>query len=263
MSDGFRPHVGVILGSGLGAVADAVEDPQVISYGELPGFPRPTVEGHAGQVVQGVIAGVPVAVLQGRAHLYEGGPIDELRAPVRWLKAAGAEILVQTNAAGSLRPEVGPGRLMAITDHINLTGTNVLIGPNDDSIGPRFPPMGNAYDAELLVELRAAAAEQGVPLAEGVYTGWSGPAFETAAEIRAVRILGGDAVGMSTVHETIVARHCGLRVAAISAITNLAEGMSEVPLSHEQTLTDAARAAEDLVRLLPAFIARLPTPRDR
>jgi len=257
VSHGFRPHVGVILGSGLGAVAGAVEDPQVIGYAELPGFPRPTVEGHAGQVVQGVIAGVPVAVLQGRAHLYEGGPIDELRAPVRWLKAAGAEILVQTNAAGSLRPEVGPGSLMAITDHINLTGTNVLIGPNDDSIGPRFPPMGNAYDAELLVELRAAAAEQEVPLAEGVYTGWSGPAFETAAEIRAVRILGGDAVGMSTVHETIVARHCGLRVAAISAITNLAEGMSEVPLSHEQTLTDAARAAQDLVRLLPAFIARL------
>jgi xanthosine phosphorylase len=260
VSDGFRPHVGVILGSGLGAVADAVEDSHVIGYEKLPGFPRPTVEGHAGQVVQGVIAGVPVAVLQGRAHLYEGGPIDELRAPVRWLKAAGAEILVQTNAAGSLRPEVGPGRLMAITDHINLTGTNVLIGPNDDSIGPRFPPMGNAYDPELLVELRAAAAEQGVPLAEGVYTGWSGPAFETAAEIRAVRILGGDAVGMSTVHETIVARHCGLRVAAISAITNLAEGMSDVPLSHAQTLTDAARAAEDLVRLLPAFIARL---RDR
>jgi xanthosine phosphorylase len=257
VSYGFRPHVGVILGSGLGAVADAVEDPEVIGYAELPGFPRPTVEGHAGQVVRGVIAGVSVAVLQGRAHLYEGGPIDELRAPVRWLKAAGAEILVQTNAAGSLRPEVGPGALMAITDHINLTGTNVLIGPNDESIGPRFPPMGNAYDSDLLVELRAAAAEQGVPLAEGVYTGWSGPAFETAAEIRAVRILGGDAVGMSTVHETLVARHCGLRVAAISAITNLAEGMSEVPLSHEQTLTDAARAAEDLVRLLPAFIARL------
>jgi xanthosine phosphorylase len=260
VSDRFPPHVGVILGSGLGAVADAVDGPHVIGYEELPGFPRPTVEGHAGRVVQGLIAGVPVAVLQGRAHLYEGGPIDELRAPVRWLKAAGAEILVQTNAAGSLRPEVGPGRLMAITDHINLTGTNVLIGPNDDSIGPRFPSMGRAYDPDLLVELRAAAAEQGVPLAEGVYTGWSGPAFETAAEIRAIRILGGDAVGMSTVHETAVARHCGMRVAAISAITNLAEGMSDVPLSHEQTLTAAARAAEELVRLLPAFIARL---RDR
>ena len=252
-----RPHVGVILGSGLGAVADAVEDPEITGYEELPGFPRPTVEGHAGRVVRGRVGGVPVAILQGRAHLYEGGPIDELRAPVRWLKAAGAEILVQTNAAGSLRPEVGPGSLMAITDHVNLTGTNVLIGPNDERIGPRFPAMGNAYDPGLLVELRAAAAEQGVPLAEGVYVGLSGPTFETAAEIRAIRILGGDAVGMSTVHETIVARHCGLRVAAISAITNLAEGMSEVPLSHEQTLADAARAAVDLAALLTAFIPRL------
>jgi xanthosine phosphorylase len=257
MSAEFRPYVGVILGSGLGAVAEAIEDPQTIGYDELPGFPRPTVQGHAGQVVQGHIGGVPVAILQGRAHLYEGGPVEEIREPVRWLKRAGAEILVQTNAAGSLRAEVGPGRLMAITDHINLTGTNVLIGPNDDSIGPRFPAMGRAYDPDLLAELRAAAAEQDVKLAEGVYTGWSGPAFETAAEIRAIRILGGDAVGMSTVHETVVARHCGLRVAAISAITNLAEGMGDVPLSHEQTLTDAARAAEDLVRLLVAFIPRL------
>jgi xanthosine phosphorylase len=253
----FRPHVGVILGSGLGAVADAIEDPQVIGYEQLPGFPRPTVQGHAGQVVQGYIGGVPVAILQGRAHLYEGGPLDAIREPVRWLKRAGAEILVQTNAAGSLRAEVGPGSLMAITDHINLTGTNVLIGPNDDSIGPRFPAMGRAYDPALLNELRSAAAEQNVRLAEGVYTGWSGPAFETAAEIRAIRVLGGDAVGMSTVHETVVARHCGLRVAAISVITNLAEGMSDVPLSHEQTLTDAARAAEDLVKLLVAFIPRL------
>jgi xanthosine phosphorylase len=164
---------------------------------------------------------------------------------------------VLTNAAGSLRAEVGPGSLMAITDHINLSGTNVLIGPNDDSIGPRFPAMGRAYDPDLLTELRAAAAAHGIALADGVYAGWSGPAFETAAEIRAIRILGGDAVGMSTVHETLVARHCGLRVAAISAITNLAEGMSEVPLSHEQTLADAARAAEDLSTLITAFIGRL------
>jgi xanthosine phosphorylase len=257
MSSEFRPYVGVILGSGLGAVADAVEDPVVIGYEQLPGFPRPTVQGHAGRVVQGHIAGVPVAILQGRAHLYEGGPLEELRAPVRWLRAQGAEILVQTNAAGSLRPEVGPASLMAITDHINLMGVNVLIGPNDDDVGPRFPAMGNAYDPELLVQLRAAAAQLGMTLAEGVYAGWSGPAFETAAEIRMIRTLGGDAVGMSTVHETVAARHCGLRVAAISAITNLAEGLGEVPLSHEQTLADAARAAEDLVRLLVAFIPRL------
>jgi xanthosine phosphorylase len=176
---------------------------------------------------------------------------------VRALRAAGAEILVLTNAAGSLRPEVGPGRLMAITDHINLTGTNVLMGPNDDAVGERFPPMADAYDPELLGELRAAAAETGVALAEGVYLAVSGPSFETAAEIRAFARLGADAVGMSTVHETTVARHCGLRVVAVSAITNLAEGMSDVPLSHAQTLRDGERAAGDLSRVLLGFLARI------
>ena len=254
---GARPRVGIVLGSGLGAVADAVTDPVVIGYEDLPGFPRPTVQGHAGRAVVGRVAGVPVAVLQGRAHLYEGGPMDALRTPVRALRAAGAEILVLTNAAGSLRPEVGPGRLMAITDHINLTGTNVLMGPNDDAVGPRFPPLGNAYDPELLSQLRGVARELDIELAEGVYLAVSGPSFETAAEIRAFGRLGADAVGMSTVHETTVARHCGLRVVAVSAITNLAEGMSEVPLSHEQTLHDAQRAAGDLARLLPAFIERI------
>jgi purine-nucleoside phosphorylase len=255
-----RPRVGVILGSGLGAVAEAVTDPVVVSYEELPGFPRPTVQGHAGQAVLGRIAGVPVAVLQGRAHLYEGGPMDALRVPVRALRAAGAEILILTNAAGSLRPDVGPGRLMAITDHVNLTGTNVLIGPNDASMGPRFPPMRDAYDPQLLDELRAAAQALEIPLAEGVYLAVSGPSFETAAEIRAFKVLGADAVGMSTVHETTVARHCGLRVLAVSAITNLAEGMSEVPLSHEQTLRDGERAAVDLSRLLLGFLERIGGP---
>ena len=251
------PRVGVVLGSGLGAVAEAVTDPVVVGYEELPGFPRPTVEGHAGRAVLGRIAGVPVAVLQGRAHLYEGGPMDALRVPVRALRAAGAEILILTNAAGSLRPDVGPGRLMAITDHINLTGTNVLMGPNDASVGERFPPMRDAYDPQLLGELRAAAQALEIPLAEGVYLAVSGPTFETAAEIRAFKILGADAVGMSTVHETTVARHCGLRVLAVSAITNLAEGMSDVPLSHEQTLRDGERAAGDLSRLLLGFLQRI------
>lgn len=254
-----RPRVGVVLGSGLGAVADAVTDPVVVGYDELPRFPRPTVEGHAGRAVLGGIAGVPVAVLQGRAHLYEGGDVEALRAPVRALRAAGAEILVLTNAAGSLRPDVGPGRLMAITDHINMTGVNVLTGPNDDAVGPRFPPLGDAYDPLLLDELKAAAREAGVSLASGVYLAVSGPSFETAAEIRAFRTLGADAVGMSTVHETIVARHCGLRVAAVSAITNLAEGLSDTPLSHEQTLRDAERAAGDLTRLLLGFVERIGT----
>jgi xanthosine phosphorylase len=254
------PRVGVVLGSGLGAVADAVADEVVIPYGELPGFPVPGVGGHAGRAVLGAIGGTAVAVLQGRAHGYEGGDPDALRIPVRALKAAGTEVLILTNAAGSLRPQVGPGSLMAITDHINLTAMNLLIGPNDDAIGPRFPSLRDAYDPGLLDSLREAADETGVELAEGVYLAVSGPSFETPAEIRAYRTLEADAVGMSTVHETILARHCGLRVAAISAISNLAEGMGEEPLSHEQTLEGAQLAADDLTRLLLNFIPRCLPP---
>jgi len=254
---GVRPHVGVILGSGLGAAADAVADATVIDYADLPGFPEPTVAGHGGRAVLGHFGDVPVAVLQGRAHLYEGVDFDRIRTPVRALRAAGAEILVITNAAGSLRDEIGPGRLMLITDHINLSGTNVLTGPNDEEIGPRFPSLRDAYDPELRERLRAAAGELGTELAEGVYAAVSGPTFETPAEIRALGVLGADAVGMSTVHETAVARHCGLRVAAVSAISNLAEGMSEEPLSHEQTLRDAQRAAEALAPLLVRFVEGL------
>ena len=250
------PRVGVVLGSGLGAVADAVEDAVVVGYEDLPGFPRPTVAGHAGQAVLGSISGVPVAVLQGRAHLYEGGDLEALRVPVRALRAAGAEILVLTNAAGSLRPSVGPGSLMAIIDHINMMGVNVLMGSNDDALGPRFPSLRDAYDPALLDGLRESARELGIAMAEGVYLAVSGPSFETPAEIRAYATLGADAVGMSTVQETILARHCGLRVAAISVITNLAEGMTEEPLSHEQTLRAAEAGAGDLARLLLSFIPR-------
>jgi xanthosine phosphorylase len=251
------PRVGIVLGSGLGAVAEAVDEPVVVPYDELPGFPRPTVAGHSGSAVLGRIGGVPVVVLQGRAHLYEGGDIDFIRTPVRALRAAGAEILVLTNAAGSLRAEVTPGSLMAITDHINMTGANVLAGPNDEAVGPRFPSLRDAYDPDLRRQLHAAAGELEIKLAEGVYLAVGGPSFETPAEISAFRTLGADAVGMSTVHETIVARHCGLRVAAVSAITNLAEGMQDEPLSHEQTLRDAARAAEDLAPLITRFVEGL------
>jgi xanthosine phosphorylase len=238
-------------------VADAVSDGTVVDYSELPGFPRPTVEGHGGQAVLGRIGDVPVAVLQGRAHVYEGGDLERIRTPVRALREAGAEVLVLTNAAGSLRPEVGPGSLMAISDHINMSGVNVLAGPNDDELGPRFPSLRDAYDPELRERLRRAADELRIELAEGVYLAVSGPAFETPAEIRAFATLGADAVGMSTVHETAVARHCGLRVAAVSAITNLAEGMSPEPLSHEQTLRDAQRAADELGPLLVHFVEGL------
>ena len=251
------PRVGVVLGSGLGAVADAVEDPVVVGYEDLPGFPRPSVSGHAGRAVLGSIGGVAVAVLQGRVHLYEGGDADAIRAPVRALRSAGASILILTNAAGSLRPAVGPGSLMAITDHVNLSGMNLLMGPNDPSLGPRFPSLRDAYDPVLVDLLHESAREVEVSLSEGVYLAVSGPSFETPAEIRAFRTLGADAVGMSTVHETIIARHCGLRVAAVSVITNLAEGMTEEPLSHGQTLRAAEAGAADLTSLLLAFIPRL------
>jgi xanthosine phosphorylase len=250
--------VGIVLGSGLGAVAEAVADAVVVPYEELPGFPRPTVAGHAGSAVLGRLGGVPVAVFQGRAHLYEGGEIDLIRTPVRALRAAGAEILVLTNAAGSLRAEVKAGSLMAITDHINLTGANPLIGPNDDALGPRFVPMGTAYDRELTERLHRAAGDESVEMADGVYLAVAGPSFETPAEIRAFRTLGADAVGMSTVHEGITAVHLGMRVAAVSAITNLAEGLGDEPLSHEQTLASAQTAAADLQRVLLRFAEELP-----
>jgi xanthosine phosphorylase len=193
---------------------------------------------------------VPVAVLQGRAHLYEGIDPAQIAVPMRTVRALGAELVLLTNAAGSLRAEVGPGRLMAISDHINMTGRNPLVGPE-------FIGMGDAYDPALLDRLRAAAARAGVDLAEGVYLAVPGPSFETAAEIRAFRTLGADAVDMSTVLETIAARHCGMRVAAVSAITNLAEGMGTEVLSHEGTLSAATTAASDLGRVLRHFVEGL------
>ena len=255
LTEHLRPRVGIVLGSGLGAVADAVADPVTVGYEDLPGFPRPGVEGHAGRAVLGRLSGVPVCVLMGRAHFYEGGDPVQRITPVRALRAAGAEVLVLTNAAGSLRAELGPGRLMAISDHINLTGYNPLAGPNDDALGPRFPSLRDAYDPALRADLHAAATELGIELAEGVYLAVSGPSFETPAEIRAFRTLGADAVGMSTVPEVILARHCGLRVAAVSAITNLAEGMGGEKLSHEHTLRYANAAAGDLTRLIIEFCA--------
>jgi xanthosine phosphorylase len=254
---GVRPRVGVVLGSGLGVVAEAVTEPTIIDYAELPGFPRPTVAGHGGTAVLGQIGDVPVAVLQGRAHVYEGGDLDAIRTPIRALRAAGAEILVLTNAAGSLRPELGPGRLMMITDHINLSGVNVLSGPNDESIGPRFPSLRDAYDPELCARLRAAAEELGTELAEGVYLAVSGPTFETPAEIRAFERLGADAVGMSTVLEAIVAHWAGAEVVGVSLVTNPGAGITGEPLSHEEVLAAAAEAGARFQGLIRNFVRRL------
>ncbi|MCW2999936.1 MAG: purine-nucleoside phosphorylase [Solirubrobacterales bacterium] len=250
--------IGLVLGSGLGALADGVTQAIATPYAELDGFPASTVTGHAGRLLIGTLAGRRVAVLQGRAHAYEGVAGPALAVGVRTLAALGVRTLLVTNAAGSLRAAVPPGHLMAISDHINLMGLNPLAGPNDDALGPRFVGLGDAYDREVLAALHTAAAATGVPLAEGVYLAVSGPSFETPAEIRAFRTLGADAVGMSTVPEVIVARHAGLRVGAVSAITNLAEGMGDVPLSHEQTLAVAAEGARHLHRLLTAVLPELP-----
>ena len=249
----FAARLGIVLGSGLGGIADALSNPTSFPYAELEGFPRPTVAGHGGTLHMGELNGLPVAVYAGRKHIYEGGDPGAMRVPIRLLKQLGADALLVTNAAGSLRAEVGPGRLMAITDHINLLGVNPLTGPNDDAVGPRFPSLRDAYDPALRATLQKAASELGIELKEGVYLATAGPTFETPAEIRMFRTLGADAVGMSTVPEVILARHSGLRVVAVSAITNLAEGMGGEELSHEQTLRNAEVAARDLVRLVRKF----------
>jgi purine-nucleoside phosphorylase len=241
------PEVGIVLGSGVGALADSVMAARSFDYGELPGFPRSGVSGHAGRLLLGRLAGVEVAVLQGRSHYYESGRSDAMRVPLAVLQALGCRHLIVTNAAGSLRKQMGPGSLMLISDHIFLGGPNPLLGETDDD---RFVDLSMAYDAGLGSMLKGAAGRTGIALHEGVYMWFGGPSFETPAEIRAARILGADAVGMSTVPEVIIARRLGLLVAAISIITNSAAGLGKAPLSHAQTKTNAAGAAEALLRLL-------------
>ncbi|HEY7690378.1 MAG TPA: purine-nucleoside phosphorylase [Dongiaceae bacterium] len=253
---GFAPRLGIVLGSGLGPIGEAIEQATILSYADVPGFPQPGVEGHAGKLVLGKLGGLPVACLQGRVHMYEGRGAEPVKMLVRTLKLLGCESLLLTNAAGSLRKEVGAGSLMLLSDHINLQGISPLSGANEDEFGPRFPAMENAYDADLRKIMRDVAGRAGIALAEGVYAAILGPCFETPAEIRMLSRLGADAVGMSTVPETIVARHCGLRVAAVSVITNLGAGMGE-PLSHEQTLREAAGAAQRLRQLMTGFCEAL------
>jgi xanthosine phosphorylase len=214
-------------------------------------------------MVLGTLGGQPVACLQGRVHLYEGAGAEAIKTLVRTLRLLGCEILFLTNAAGSLRGEVGPGSLLAISDHINLLGTNPLVGPNEDAFGPRFPGMADAWDPALRTQLSQAAARLGIGLFEGVYCAVLGPAFETPAEVRMIRTLGADAVGMSTVPECIVARHAGLRVVGCAVVTNLAVGLDDAEVSHDQTLRAAASAAEDLERLIAGFLEGLGTEEEK
>jgi purine-nucleoside phosphorylase len=253
----LRPAVGVVLGSGLGGFADAIEDAVEIPYAEIPGWPAPTAVGHSGTLVLGVFGGVPVAVMKGRAHLYEGHPPAKVVFGVRALGRLGVGNLVLTNACGAIDPSLAPGRLVAISDHLNLQGSSPLTGPNDDKLGPRFPDMSDAYDPEYRALARDAAARVGLELGEGVYAAWLGPAFETPAEIRMMRALGADLVGMSTVPEVLAARHMGIRCLALSCVTNAAAGVLPEPIDHERVLEVGARAAGDLVALLREVIPRL------
>jgi purine-nucleoside phosphorylase len=249
---GFKADVALVLGSGLGGVVDAVSDAITIAYEELPGFPRPTVVGHGGKLVLGRIGAVSVAVMQGRAHFYEHSRSDLMAEPLETLRALGADQLILTNAAGSLIAESVPGSLMLITDHISLFGPNPLIGYHGED---RFVGMDVPYDPEIGSGLHDTATKLGIKLFEGTYCWCTGPSFETPAEIRALKTLGADAVGMSTVPENILARKMGFRVAAVSNITNLAAGMSSTPLSHEQTLEMAKEGSANLIKILLQYFS--------
>jgi len=253
----FTPRVAFILGSGLGALADQIEDAVAISYDKLPGFPVSTVHGHAGELVLGHLAGVSVACMKGRGHFYEGRGMTVMTDAIRTFKLLGCEFLFSTNAAGSLRPDVGPGSLVALNDHINTMPGTPLVGLNDERFGERFFSLANAYDPQARAILQAVANEEGFALREGVFVSYSGPNFETAAEIRMMQIIGGDVVGMSVVPEVISARHCGLKVVAVSAITNLAEGLGDVKLSHDQTLAAAELSRQNFIDLICGFLRKI------
>lgn len=250
----LRPKIGLVLGSGLGGLVDSLADSVSIPYGQLPGFPEPTVSGHGGALVVGTLSGTPLAVLSGRAHYYERGRADAMRFPLELLKALGVTTLILTNSAGSLRDDAPPGSVMMIADHINLAGGNPLIGETTDA---RFVGMTAAYDADLRAVAAVAARAEAIPLATGVYAWFSGPSFETPAEIRMAGVLGADAVGMSTVPEVILARFLGLRVLAFSVITNMAAGITGAELSHEETRRMAPEGGAKLARLLTRLVGEI------
>ena len=252
-----QPRVGVVLGSGLGAFADELTDATSIPYTEIPGWPPSTAVGHAGKLVIGMLGTLPVAVLSGRSHFYEGYAMSQVTTGVRVLAGLGVKSIVFTNAAGGIDLSYKQGGLVLISDHINLQGTNPLIGPNDDSLGPRFPDMSDAYSAEYRAIARQVASELGIDLPEGVYAAVSGPSYETPAEIRYLRVIGADLVGMSTVPEVIIANHAGLKCLAISCVTNMAASILKQKINHQEVLETGLRVRGTLVMLLKTLLPRI------
>lgn len=252
-----KPEVGLILGSGLGVLADSIREAVTIPYADIPHFPVSTVEGHAGELLVGCVGDRPVLLMKGRFHMYEGYAGEAVTFPIRVMKALGVRALLVTNAAGGVNTAYAPGELMLIADHLNLTGTNPLIGPNLPELGLRFPDMSEAYSKRLREKARTIAAAQKLQLQEGVYAGLLGPSYETPAEIRMLRALGADAVGMSTVSEVIVARHAGIEVLGISCISNMAAGILDQPLSHEEVMETTDRVKQQFLQFVIELIPQL------
>ncbi|MEX1295913.1 MAG: purine-nucleoside phosphorylase [Candidatus Limnocylindrales bacterium] len=255
------PHLGMVLGSGLGGLADEIEDRIEIPFEEMPGWPAATVPGHSGKLILGELRGLPVACLRGRLHMYEGLSERLVVEPVLLLGRLGAPVVLLTNASGGVNPAFGSGTLMVMRDHINLTGRNPLTGPNDDVLGPRFPDMTEVWNEELRDRLHAAGRAEDVPLAEGVYLGLTGPTYETPAEVRMLRTLGADAVGMSTVMEAVAANWAGSRVCGVSLVTNAGAGLSPTPLTHAEVVEAADAAGPRLARVIGRFAEGLHTAR--
>lgn len=252
-----KPTIGLILGSGLGILAELIEEPVAIKYSDIPHFPVSTVEGHAGELVLGMIKGKPVAMMKGRFHTYEGYGAELVSFPIRVMKQLGVETLLVTNAAGGINEGFDVGDLMMITDHINFMFSNPLIGPNEETLGVRFPDMSEAYSRRLRAVAEAAASEIGLRLRAGVYAGMQGPAYETPAEIRMLRVLGADAVGMSTVPEVTAARHAGIEVLGFSCISNMAAGILDQPLAHAEVMAAADKVKDQFIGLILAIISKL------
>ncbi|MFN7253081.1 MAG: purine-nucleoside phosphorylase [Anaerobacillus sp.] len=251
------PEIGLILGSGLGVLADEIENPIKIPYNEIPGFPVSTVEGHAGQLVIGTLQGKQVITMQGRFHFYEGYSLERVTFPVRVMKELGVKTVIVTNAAGGINENFTPGDLMVITDHINNFGDNPLIGPNDPDVGVRFPDMSTAYSKKYISLAKQVAHQLDIAIKEGVYVGNTGPSYETPAEIRMLRMLGGDAVGMSTVPEVIVARHCNLDVLGISCISNMAAGILDQPLTHDEVIETTEKVRENFLSFVKEIVKEM------